>query len=95
MYGTCASARIRPENRDQLVKVLEAQNQGSQIPGFMHGFVLLPEGRDDEVMMFAVFEDRDSYMKNADDPAQDERYREYRALMESDPEWTDGEIAGI
>jgi hypothetical protein len=28
----------------------------------------------------------------ADDPAQNDRYMEYRALMEDDPEWHDGEI---
>jgi len=40
----------------------------------------------------AGFEDRATYDKNADDPAQHQRYREYRALMEDDPEWHDGEI---
>ena len=29
---------------------------------------------------------------NADSPAQDARYRQFRALLEADPEWHDGEI---
>jgi hypothetical protein len=45
--------------------------------------------------MFAVFEDRASYDKNADDPAMNDQYMEYSALMEGDPEWHDGEILGM
>ena len=42
--------------------------------------------------LIAVFEDRATYEKNADDPAQHERYVAYRALMEDEPEWHDGVI---
>jgi hypothetical protein len=41
--------------------------------------------------MAVWFEDRASYRKNAEDPSQHERYLEYRALMEDEPEWSDGE----
>ena len=33
-----------------------------------------------------------TYDRNADDPAMHERYLEYRALIEDDPEWHDGVI---
>ena len=36
--------------------------------------------------------DREAYERNADDPAQHERYVEYRALLEDEPEWHDGEV---
>ena len=39
-----------------------------------------------------IFEDRASYDKNANDPAQHERYTAMRALLEADPEWHDGMI---
>jgi hypothetical protein len=42
-------------------------------------------------VIVAVFDDRDTYFKNADDPAQDERYQRMRALLSEDPTWTDGE----
>jgi len=42
---------------------------------------------------FAVaFKDKASYVANARDPKQDERYRQLRALLAADPEWHDGEI---
>jgi len=53
---------------------------------------VLFEDAGDVAWLFAVFEDRKTYVANANDPAQDADYREFRALMESDPEWHDGRI---
>ena len=92
MYGTCARTRVKPENRDALRKVFMGQDYSS-VEGFKESFVLW-ENDSDVVWLFAVFEDRASYDRNADDPAQNERYLEYRALMDEEPEWHDGEIEG-
>jgi quinol monooxygenase YgiN len=95
MFGTVARAKIKPENRAAFDEVMEKQMASDQpMDGFVAGYTVWPEKIDDEVMIVAIFRDRDSYMKNADDPAQDARYREMRALLESDPEWTDGEFVG-
>lgn len=92
MYGTVARTRIKPENRDKLIEVFERQEYEGGVPGFVTSYVLF-ENDGDAAWLFAVFEDRASYEKNADDPAQHERYMEYRALLEDEPEWHDGEIA--
>jgi hypothetical protein len=42
--------------------------------------------------MAVVFADKDAYVANAQSPEQDARYQAMRALMESDPEWNDGEV---
>jgi hypothetical protein len=42
--------------------------------------------------MAVIFRDKESYMRNADDPAQDEMYRKLVALLEGPPTWEDGEI---
>ena len=91
MYGTVARTRVKPENRESLRKVFEAQ-AADAVPGFVSSYVLW-ENDSDVAWLFAVFEDRATYDANADDPAQHERYLEYRALMEEEPEWHDGEIA--
>ena len=91
MFGTIGHARFNPENREALERVF--QRQESDVSGFRHGFVLYPDGKD-EVYIFAVFTDRETYYANANDPAQHERYLEYRALLEDDPTWTDGEVSG-
>lgn len=90
MYGTVARIHVKPENRQKLRDVF-ARQLGAPAPGFRTSY-LLWENEGDTGWMFAVFEDRASYDKNADDPAQHERYLEYRALMESEPEWHDGDI---
>jgi quinol monooxygenase YgiN len=94
MYGTCAKFAVKPENRAKLEEVVKRQMQGTQIPGFVTSYVLLENDSDDQ-WLFVVFDDRDSYTANADDPAQDERFNEIRALLESDPEWHDGEIRSM
>ncbi len=91
MYGTCARTRVKPENRDQLVKVFESQSYDTQVKGFVKSYVLFEDGSD-AAWMFAVFTDKESYDANAHDPKQHERYMEYRALLEEEPEWHDGEI---
>lgn len=94
MYGTVARTRVKPENRDKLREVF-ARRTGADAPaGFINAYTLF-ENEGDTAWMFAVFEDRASYDKNADDPRQNEQYVEYRALMEDDPEWHDGEIEAM
>jgi hypothetical protein len=39
-----------------------------------------------------AFESKEAYQKNAASPEQNARYEEYRALLDADPEWHDGEI---
>lgn len=90
MFGTVGRAKIKPENREKLLQHVE-QYRSLGIPGYRNTQVMFPENRPDEVVMAVWFDDADSYWKNAEDPAQHERYLEYRALLESEPEWSDGE----
>ena len=93
MYGTVARTHVKAENRAKLGEVMERQSN-TNIPGYIAGYVLY-ENDSDTGWLFAIFEDRASYDKNADDPAQNDRYLEFRGLMEDDPEWHDGEIISI
>jgi len=90
MFGTIGHAHVKPENREALERVLQGQEIGPD-SGFVQGYLLWPDGKD-EVYLVAVFGDRDSYYRNANDPAQHQRYLEYRALMDDEPTWVDGEI---
>jgi len=82
--------KVKAENRQKLRDLIQGQEYTS-VQGFVRSFVLY-ENDGDVAWLFAVFSDRATYEKNADDPAQDARYQEYRALLEEDPEWHDGEI---
>jgi hypothetical protein len=94
MYGTVARTRVRPEDREKLQEVFQRQGSRRTIPGMVAAYTLF-EDDGDTAWLFAVFEDRAAYRTNADDPAQHQDYVEYRALMQDDPEWHDGEIHGM
>ena len=91
MYGTVAKMRVKAENVDAVRKVMAAQMEGAKPAGYIQSYVL-SENDSDTQWLFVMFEDKASYMANADDPAQNERYMEFRAHMEADPEWHDGTI---
>jgi quinol monooxygenase YgiN len=91
MYGTVAKMRVKAENVDAVRKVMAAQMEGAKPAGYIQSYVL-SENDSDTQWLFVMFEDKASYMANADDPAQNERYMEFRAHMEADPEWHDGMI---
>lgn len=90
MYGTVARIRVKQENREQLRKVTSNQDY-ADVSGFVTSYILFEDGGD-TAWLFAIFSDREAYERNADDPAQHERFLEYRALLEDEPEWHDGEI---
>ena len=92
MYGTVARMTVKAENAQALKELMDRQMKERPIPGYVTSYALR-ENDSDSTWLFVIFEDKASYDANADDPAMDAQYREYRALLESDPEWHDGEIA--
>lgn len=90
MYGTMAICKVKAENREKMQKVM-LQYEKLDVPGYLGSEVMFPNNHDDTMVLVARFADKASYEANADDPAQHERYVEYRALMEADPEWYDGD----
>ena len=94
MYGTVARMRVKSGHELQLQALNDewTQGRGRQVEGFVASYVLRPDERPDELILVAIFRDRDSYRANASDPEQDRWYRQMREHLESDPEWTDGEL---
>jgi antibiotic biosynthesis monooxygenase (ABM) superfamily enzyme len=90
VYGTIARMKVKAGKLDELKAVME-ETENREVPGYQGTHVLIPDTFQDEILMVVFFDDRASYMKNANDPAMHEDYLRYRALLEDDPEWTDGE----
>lgn len=91
MYGTVARMPVSADNVEALRKEMEREDY-TEVPGFRQSFMLMPDEPGGDVYVVAVFDDKDTYTKNADDPAQHERYLRYRALLAAEPEWHDGEL---
>ena len=66
-----------------------------QVRGSISTHLLRTDADPDEYYLLAVFEDEATYRQNAEDPAQDERYRRMRELLLEDPEWHDGTIQSL
>jgi hypothetical protein len=62
------------------------------VSGAVGGYLFRPKDNPSELVGVAVFDSEDSYRHNADDPAQDEWYRDLRSMLESDPQWSDGDV---
>lgn len=91
MYGTVARFRLKPGMEAELIR-LNQEYQGLQIPGMRAEYLYRSDKDPNEYYMAVIFESKESYHANAASPEQDERYRKFRALLEADPEWHDGEV---
>ena len=95
MYGTVGKIKVKEGKRDELVKLSQGMRAGRDVDGFIAGYVFTLDNDPDGAIMVAVFQDKATYLKNADDPAQDADFRTLRELMVADPEWNDGRIVSI
>jgi quinol monooxygenase YgiN len=90
MFGTVGRLKVKPGKLDELIAQMSSNPR--DIDGSVAYYIYKVEGKDNELILAVVFRDKDSYMKNADDPSQDDAYRKMVALLEGPPTWEDGEI---
>jgi antibiotic biosynthesis monooxygenase (ABM) superfamily enzyme len=84
--------RIKPGSESALEE-LEAEwyrTRGRTVPGAGPNYILAPDGDPSTRWLVAIFDDRESYVANADHPDQDAWYRQMREHLVADPEWIDG-----
>jgi hypothetical protein len=88
MYGTLMRARALSGRREEVVAMM---GESRDARGFRATYLLLPDDDDQAVVAGVLFEDRATYSANAHDPETEAWYGRFRALLEDDPEWTDGD----
>jgi heme-degrading monooxygenase HmoA len=86
-----ARYRVKSGMEDRLLE-LDREFEGRQVPGFIALITYRMDADPNEYYSVAVFENKEVYVANANSPEQDAEYRKWRALLEDDPEWHDGEI---
>lgn len=94
MYGTVAHLRPKPGQEQAVLDLFNEWNRDykPQVKGAITSYAYRKEDDPGELIMVAVFEDKQSYLANADSPEQNEWYQKFRELLEVDPSWEDGEI---
>ena len=90
MYGTIARMRVKPGKVEELSKM--ARDDATAIPGFVFQHVYKMDADPQEYLLVVAFESKEAYRANAESPGQHERYQTFVSLLESAPEWHDGEI---
>ena len=89
--------KVNPGQEQRVAEVFKdwERERKPRVKGAEAGFLLKPDKKSGELIGVAVFQDKASFMANADDPEQDRWYRKLRELLQTDPEWEDGEyLAG-
>ena len=93
MYGTVARWRVRDGQQTEFEQLVQ-EIGNERLPGSRSVFVYRSDKDPQEYWVASQWESREAYTSNSNTPEQDARFRRLRALMESDPEWHDGEIVG-
>jgi len=93
MYGTIFRMRVKPGKENDLRAAFDnwEHERKPKVTGEVASLVLKSDKVPGEFLGVAVFKDKKSYTANAADPEQDKWYKQMRLLLESDPEWNDGD----
>lgn len=91
MYGTIARCRLLPGAEAKLAQIM-AEASLREIPGYLQDYIFRMDQDSNEIYLVSLFRDRETYIANANSPEMDADYRKFRALLEKDPEWHDGEV---
>ena len=95
MYGTIGRLRIKAGMEGQFKQILQGQApafETGQVSGFVASYTYRMDADPNDYYLAAVFESREAYWANAQNPEQDARYRQWLPLLDGEPEWHDGEI---
>ena len=90
MYGTIFNLNIKPGHHEALIKVFTEQDPPA---GMVAWFVMNPDAQESWIGV-AVFEDKETYVANAESPQQHESFLKMMEHLDSEPTWTDGTYVG-
>lgn len=91
MYGTVAKMRVKAGAETEFLRVTE-RIEGVPVPGIIGVYVYQMDADSREYYMVVMFESKESYVENANSPAQHERFMQLMSVLESEPEWHDGMV---
>ena len=97
MYGTVANIRVKSGHQDDLIKLMQEWNneRRPKIEGAQTGYAVQLDSGPQDMIMIGIFDNKELYRKNADDPDQDRWFRRIMEHLESEPDWHDGEFIEV
>jgi quinol monooxygenase YgiN len=91
MFGTVARMRVK-KGMESSLEELSRNFESRNVPGWQWTTIYRATGDPQEYWIAVVFRDEASYKKNADDPEQNRWFGELMKMLESEPEWHDGNV---
>jgi quinol monooxygenase YgiN len=91
MFGTVARMQVKRGSEARLEE-LSRRFEARHVDGWISTNIYRSKHVAQEYWISVVFRDEASYRKNADDPVQDRWFRELMQMLESEPEWHDGDV---
>jgi hypothetical protein len=88
MYGTVAKLIAKPGAIEELRR-MESERRPA---GYVGSYVLQSDQAANELWLVVLFENKESYLANADSPEQDAEFRRLMNYLITEPDWHDGEI---
>lgn len=94
MYGTVFKFRVKAGREADLLSVWDEwdRDMKPKVSGAKGGYLYKLDNEPNTFIGAAVFESKDAYVANANNPEQDKWFQRLREHLEADPEWNDGEI---
>jgi heme-degrading monooxygenase HmoA len=94
MYGTVFRVRPRPGQEEALIEEAARWNRERRphIRGLVAEFIYRSDTHPGEYIVALVFESREAFQRNANDPEEDSWYRRWSEYLTAEPEWDDGEV---
>ncbi len=94
MYGTVATMRVKGGQEAKLSDLMNRwwSEQAPNAKGVMSSTVYKSDKDPSEYVLAVIFDNKANYEANAEDPEQARWYEEFRACLEADPVWNDGEV---
>lgn len=91
MYGSISRWRIKEGNQEEFER-LSDELMRDRPTGSRSVIVYRADADSREYWIAGVFDSREAYSASSASPEQNARFQRLRDLMESDPEWHDGEV---
>lgn len=91
MYGTVSRYRIKPGS-EAAVLALSRELTADPPPGFVASYTYRLDAGNDEYITAAMWSDKETYQKNADDEKQQRWFQRVSEHIVGEPSWADGEV---
>ena len=97
MYGTIFRMKPVAGKEQDVIGIFEewGNDRKPNVEGVFGGYVMKPDADNGELVAIAVFESKEAYLANGNDPEQHKWFVRLRELLQSDPAWEDGEFIGV